>query len=229
VIWGQDDVNIQQSALQRGLLGNGRAGSASTFGVERWANVLRHLQDTAAARLELDTLGKTLYDVYKKYDVAPMDVEHFTSYIAGSELAKKYDVDDFRSWSAKDENKYIEAANRLETIRKGTFTPETAPSVQTTEFLRQIEAKLFFKFEAQARRNKISLHHQITELRKKSEAKSTPFLPSYIARPSAKRERVGAGQLEGHKKTRLSEAFDKLEKFADSVGAWGKRKIVGGL
>lgn len=143
VIWGQSDVAITQSALQRNTLGIGSAGPATKFGVHGWAEIMamRHTETAERMRVEaqkvVDTIGKKKGHLPQKEFNALKEAK---SYLAG---LKRYG------------------------------------SVQTTEFLRQVEAKLFFD-RARARRQMSGVMRELTDIRETLEGLGGTLKPSSV-------------------------------------------------
>lgn len=180
VIWGQDDVAIKQSALQRNVLGEGKAGSASRFGVHGWAETLRLRHGQASERLKQEA-QKVINDIDRRYGNRRLPDKEFNQ--------------------RREAKKVVDGIDRF-------------GGVQTTEFLRQIEAEIFFG-QAEHRRKLIAVNRQITDLRETIEGFGGTFKPSSVKGAQEVNLLLGGDILVDL--APLGAAFEKLQTFADSV------------
>lgn len=180
VIWGQDDVAIKQSALQRGLLGLDRAGSAARFGVHGWAETLALRHEETSQRLRTEAQN-VIDDLDRRF--------------RGRRLPDR----EYRERQAA--VRVVEGIDRF-------------GGVQTTEFLRQVEAKIFFE-QAEQRRKQIRVNRQLTDLRATIEGLGGTFSPSSVKGAQEVNVILGGGLLVDL--APITTAFEKLRTFVDSV------------
>lgn len=184
VIWGQDDDNINASALQRGCLGNNRAGSASKFGAYGWSDTLkfRHGQSTERFRQEAQRSKQE------------------------AENALRYQL------SRQEYNRRNRQLGDAEKVLRGL---ERFGSIQTTEFLRQVEAEHHFG-QARQRRNLSTTMEELRNVRETIEGFGGTFKPSSIR---GMRDLAAIGVNIGQRDFSAHMALsNKLKTFVEKIG-----------